>query len=173
MLTWKKNQMLKDHQVFTDVTDMVTHYREVRKNLHKNVYVPKPRTEVQETPPVKKLLPVESRPRISIEPKYIEEYEKSIAGLMAAGKIKKPETQTMRGIVREVADKYKFSVSDIMVPSRRLKNVAARHEAFYRMREELKLSFPKIAAFFGMDHTSILHGVSKHAEKVKKEKSNG
>ena len=176
MLTWKTNQMLKDHQVFTDVTDMMSHYKEVRRNLHKNVYVPKPRAEVPEPPRKKKLLVTEgqkTRPVLSFDPKYIEEYERSMAGLRAANKIKTPDSLTMREIVRQVAEKHKFGVVDITTPSRRLKVVAARHEAFYRMRHELGISYPRIAAFFGMDHTSVLHGVSNHEKKLQKEKANG
>ena len=165
--------MLKDHQAFTDVTDMVAHYKRVRENLHKNIYVPKPIAEVQEPPPKKKIIEVESRPTISIEPKYIEEYERSIQGLREAGRKGKANHVTMRDIVDEVAKKHNFIAKDLMTPSRRMKFVAARHEAFYRMRHELNMSYPRIAAFFGMDHTTVMHGINKHTEKVEKEKANG
>ena len=165
--------MLKDHLAFTDARDMAAHYRQVKENLRKNVYVPEPKAEVQEPPPEKKVIEVEKRPTISIEPKYIEEYERSMEGLWRSGREGRANHVTMRDILKEVADKHGFETSVLMVSSRRLKVVAARHEAFYRMREELKMSYPRIAAFFGMDHTSVLHGVSKHAAKVKKENENG
>lgn len=165
--------MLKDHQAFTNVTDMVTHYKRVRENLHKNVYVPEPRSEVEEPPPKKKLLPVEKRPTLSIEPKYIEEYERSVKGLVESGNQKKANRVTMRDIVDQVAKKHGFYFKDVMYPCRRKKYVAARYESFYRMRNELDMSFPRIAAFFNMDHTSVLHGVRQHEKRIKKENKNG
>jgi Bacterial dnaA protein helix-turn-helix len=165
--------MLKDHQVFTDARDMVAHYKRVRENLHKNVYVPEPRSEVEDPPPKKKVLEVEERPKISIDPKYIEEYERSIQGLREAGRKGKANHVTMRDIVNEVAKKHNFTAEDLLVPSRRKKFVAARHEAFYRMRHELKLPYPRIAMFFDMDHSTVIHGIKKHAKSLEKEKANG
>lgn len=165
--------MLKDHQVFTDARDMVAHYKRVRENLHKNVYVPEPRSEVEDPPPKKKVLEVEERPKISIDPKYIEEYERSIQGLREAGRKGKANHVTMRDIVNEVAKKHNFTAEDLLVPSRRKKFVAARHEAFYRMRHELKLPYPRIAMFFDMDHSTVIHGIKKHAKLLEKENSNG
>ena len=165
--------MLKDHQVFTDARDMVAHYKRVRENLHKNVYVPEPRSEVEDPPPKKKVLEVEERPKISIDPKYIEEYERSIQGLREAGRKGKANHVTMRDIVNEVAKKHNFTAEDLLVPSRRKKFVAARHEAFYRMRHELKLPYPRIAMFFDMDHSTVIHGIKKHAKSLEEENSNG
>jgi chromosomal replication initiation ATPase DnaA len=170
--------MQKDHQVFTDARDMAAHYRQVRKNLMKNVIVPKtpepepePMTEVQE-PTITEIIASNKGPRIIISEQHMREYEESIAGLRKAKK--EGGKKSMRDIAKEVADKHGFTLDDLMIRSRRQKLSIARHEAFYRMRYELNLSYPKIGSFFGMDHTSVMHGVYKHEGKsLKKEKNDG
>ena len=75
-------------------------------------------------------------------------------------------------IVHQVAKKHKLKAKDILGPSRFRVIVTARNEAFYRMRTEilvsgLPMSYPAIGRRFGgMDHTSVLHGVRKHAESI-------
>jgi hypothetical protein len=158
--------MLKDQPVFTDIADMSAHYRAVKENLRKNVYVPKPMSEVQDSPVRKKLLVSDDRrTRLVVPEKYLDEYKQSIKGLKESGKITK---LTMREIVKEVAEKHRLKENDLMTPSRRKNIIAARHEAFYRMRHELKMAFPRIAAYFMMDHTTVIHGVRKHEELSKK-----
>jgi chromosomal replication initiation ATPase DnaA len=39
----------------------------------------------------------------------------------------------------------------------------ARHEVFWRCRDELELSFPEIGAAFGYDHTAVLQGSRRYA----------
>ena len=158
--------MLKDHLVFTDVADMSAHYRAVKENLRKNAYVPKvePRSEVQEAPVRKKLL-VSDNGGIVVPQKYLDEYKQSLQGLKESGRITK---LTMKEIVKEVAEKHGLKADTLMAPSRRKNIISARHEAFYRMRYELKMAFPRIAAYFMMDHTTVLHGVRKHEENLKK-----
>jgi hypothetical protein len=72
-------------------------------------------------------------------------------------------------IVEQVCKKHGLVPNDILRPSRAKRTVAARNEAFYRMRTEiliggLPMSFPSIGKRFGgMDHTTVLHGYRRHS----------
>lgn len=69
-------------------------------------------------------------------------------------------------ILDKVADFYDISVEEIVGPKRDKEIVVPRQVAMYLMREELHLSFPKIATEIRKkDHTTIMHGV----EKIEKE----
>jgi len=83
--------------------------------------------------------------------------------------ISKIPPRQSRVIIETVAEKHGMSVEEIMARSRKDRIVAARHEAFYLLREA-GYSFPQIGRFFGgMDHTTALHGAVKHEAKLKKE----
>ena len=69
-----------------------------------------------------------------------------------------------KDIIDQVATKYGIAAREIIGPWRPRHITKARHEAMYRCRTELFMSYPKIGAIFGgRDHTSVLHGVVKHA----------
>jgi chromosomal replication initiation ATPase DnaA len=91
-------------------------------------------------------------------------------GLVHSGKAKKI---TMADVLAEVAEKHGLKPLQLKARVRRKGLTEARFEAFYRMRNELKVSYPQIAMFFGMDHTSVLHGVRMHEQKLEKAKNNG
>ena len=76
-----------------------------------------------------------------------------------------PEPIRWRAVIREVAQKHRLPVPYLLSTRRDHQVVVARHEAFFRLRTELAMSLPAIGRRFGMDHTSILHGVRKHAER--------
>lgn len=66
-------------------------------------------------------------------------------------------------IVYEVAKAHLVSFSDIVGHARSYPIVAARQEAYYRLRTELGLSFPEIGRRMGgKDHTGVMHGFNKH-----------
>jgi hypothetical protein len=67
-----------------------------------------------------------------------------------------------RLIAREVAQKHKVRVSDLL-SNRRFKDiVTARHEAFWRCREETAMSLTQIGLRFNKDHTTVLHGIRRY-----------
>jgi transposase len=74
-----------------------------------------------------------------------------------------PET---RAIIAEVAQAYGVTTETIMGRDRNRAAAWPRQEVFYRLRHERGLSYPKIGAIFGRDHTTILHGATKHAERM-------
>lgn len=79
---------------------------------------------------------------------------------------------TMREIIRSVAARRGISVEEIKGPHLRKDIVRARHEAMYLCRAEGCWSFPQIgAAFGGRDHTSVMNGVRRHAERLEEDLS--
>jgi chromosomal replication initiator protein len=73
-------------------------------------------------------------------------------------------------ILRDVAERHGVTVGDIKGVSRKIKFVRARQEACYLLREELKLSYPRIGLHLGnKDHTTILHGIRKYKKTHLKE----
>lgn len=68
-------------------------------------------------------------------------------------------------IIAEVAAKHDLTVTSLKGERRTRPFVRARQEAFYRLRAELRLSFPQIGAIFDRDHTTVLHGVRSFAER--------
>jgi len=79
----------------------------------------------------------------------------------------------VENIIRECAAKHNVGFSEVLGKSKRLPIVKARWEAFYRIREELRplavdpnaYSLQRIGNVFGgMDHTTVLHGINRHAK---------
>lgn len=72
----------------------------------------------------------------------------------------------MMAMVSEVAAKHGIAAKDIFSDRRAVKLCRARHECFWRMREETILSFPQIGRFFHRDHSTIMSGCKKHARRM-------
>jgi hypothetical protein len=67
-------------------------------------------------------------------------------------------------IVTEVCEKHKIGRVEVMSRTRRYAVVNARHEVMWRMRAETTMSLPEIGKRLGgFDHTTVLHGVRRHA----------
>lgn len=77
---------------------------------------------------------------------------------------------TMREIVAEVARETGVRVEVLRRPVGPFEPRAvarARHYAMWRMRRETRQSLPQIGAFLGgRDHTTVLYGVRKHAQRL-------
>lgn len=72
-----------------------------------------------------------------------------------------------RDIVCEVCAKHGVSVLDVMGSYRDRRIVHARQEAMYRLRHETTMSYPEIGRRLGdKDHTTVMHGEAKHAERM-------
>lgn len=77
---------------------------------------------------------------------------------------------TVDDIIRAVADYFKIKTQDIK-SERRMKSIALpRQIAMYIARTKLNCSFPELGEKFGgKDHSTIIHGVRKIEEKIKKD----
>lgn len=78
--------------------------------------------------------------------------------------VRRPSWKT---ILREVSEKHKVAMVDLLSSRRSQAYVIARQEAMYRMRHETSMTFPQIGRRMGgRDHTTVLYGIRKHAERM-------
>ncbi len=78
------------------------------------------------------------------------------------GSTKRPRHLSAKHIIERTAKYFQISVSDMVGPKRDKDIVVPRQIAMYMMRNELHLSFPKIAQELGRkDHTTAMHSVEK------------
>jgi chromosomal replication initiator protein len=76
--------------------------------------------------------------------------------------------RAMPEIAQEVAESYDVTVRDITGPSRRKAISRARQAFMYEAYQQPHLSTPMIGAFLGgRDHTTIVHGVKQHRERLR------
>src|SRR5690606_28235360 len=74
----------------------------------------------------------------------------------------RPKHISARQIIERTARHFQVSVDDILGPKRDKDIVVPRQVAMYMLRNELHLSFPKIAKELGRkDHTTAIHSVEK------------
>lgn len=76
------------------------------------------------------------------------------------------QAEGWKRILREVSSSSLIHVRDILGKSRSKPIVAARQETCYRMVTELNMSYPAVGRRMGLDHSTVLHSVRKHAEKT-------
>lgn len=76
-----------------------------------------------------------------------------------------PARASWRAIVAVVADRRGVTVSEIMSRAKQRRIAYARFEAWAEIRENIPLaSYPIIAEWFAVDHSTVLHGVRRWAE---------
>jgi chromosomal replication initiator protein len=75
--------------------------------------------------------------------------------------------KSFHDVKREVCRKYGITLNDLDGKRMFRKFVEARSEAWWRGRHELKKSYLWLAFYSGQkDHTTVLHGVKRHEEKL-------
>lgn len=90
----------------------------------------------------------------------------SIASSLLSVNKTRPKHLSAKQIVERTARHYQIQVEEIIGPKRDKDIVVPRQVAMYMLRNELHLSFPKIARELGRkDHTTAIHSV----EKIEKE----
>lgn len=75
-------------------------------------------------------------------------------------------TVRWRKIMSEVAKKHNMSVIEMTGRQRSTKHVNARYELWNRLRTETRMSLPEIGRRTGRDHTSVLAGLRRYAERT-------
>ncbi len=76
----------------------------------------------------------------------------------------------VKNIISTICRTYDISRDDLLGNSRLAKLVFPRHLTIYFLRENLKLSFPRIAKIAGRDHSSAMHAYEKIRHLMKLEK---
>ena len=70
-------------------------------------------------------------------------------------------------IAIDICKKHDSSFEEIFNDNRRHDLVVIRQEIFYEIRHQLGMSLPEIGRRFNRDHTTVLHGIKKHEERMK------
>jgi len=73
-------------------------------------------------------------------------------------------------VILDVCKKHKVSYADVLGEGRTHKVVKASQEVYYRLKVERNMSYSSVGKRLGKDHSTIMYGVSKHEELLKKEK---
>jgi chromosomal replication initiation ATPase DnaA len=76
---------------------------------------------------------------------------------------------TLRRIAEEVCAEHGFPISRLLSDYRRQPEVRWRQEFMWRAYQTGLFSYPTIGRFLGKDHTSVVHGVRAHAERLASE----
>lgn len=80
-------------------------------------------------------------------------------------------------IIKMVADRHGFSFAEITGEGRDAPVVKARQEAMWLLREQKKpngghrFSLPQIGGHFCRDHTTVLHSLARHEERIANDKA--
>jgi len=98
--------------------------------------------------------------------------EERIATGGAAASLTADERWHALQIVTGAAAEFGLTPKEMMESGRSGETAYARQKAMYRLREELKLSFPQIGAIFGKHHTTIIHGYYSVKRAMAREKKN-
>lgn len=71
-----------------------------------------------------------------------------------------------RRILAEVAQGHGLSVFDLTGKTQFAHIARARHEAMFRIYRETRLSSVQVGALLNRDHSTVLYGIRKHAERA-------
>jgi len=74
-------------------------------------------------------------------------------------------------IITSTAHYFNLSLDDLKGPNRTANIALARQIAMYLCRDLTELSLPKIGAFFGRDHTTVMHACRKIADMMVKDRT--
>lgn len=81
-----------------------------------------------------------------------------------------PPTPSRSDLIRfrieAVAKRHGLPLACILGARRTRPVSIARHEAYWEIKTTFGLSYPRLGVIFGRDHTSIMHGVRKHEERM-------
>ncbi len=76
------------------------------------------------------------------------------------------DKDALRRIIFEVSAKTGYSVQNLLCDRRNAPLVRARHEVWWRARNETQFSLPQIATAYNRDHTTIIHGIRMHEKRM-------
>jgi chromosomal replication initiator protein len=94
-----------------------------------------------------------------------------VSGLLSVSK-SRPKHLSAKQIIERTARHFQVPMEDMLGPKRDKDIVFPRQIAMYMLREELHLSFPKIAHELGRkDHTTAIHSVDKITKESEKDAS--
>lgn len=91
-----------------------------------------------------------------------------IGTALLADRLRMVSTATVRAVVADVAFQHGYTPADLIGQERHRAVCRARQHAYWAVRQaKPHLSYPQIGRFFGgRDHTTIMHGVAAHEERM-------
>ena len=101
------------------------------------------------------------------------EYVESLKGAMInadvilPGRFNPMAVPRWQAIVQDVSHKRGVAVAELMGRSQRFAVSHARFECWSLIREKLGVSYPTIARWWGVDHSSVMHGVRRWETQLK------
>jgi hypothetical protein len=87
-------------------------------------------------------------------------------GLIAQPAVARDRAPSMKEIAESVSWRYGVPMEDLRGPSRLKAFALARQAAMYEMVVEDRWSLPQIGLYFDRDHTTVLHGYRRHAQRL-------
>lgn len=81
-------------------------------------------------------------------------------------RIAQTKRRMMRDVAEEAAREYGVDLGQIRSRARSRAVVRARQEAMRRIRDEMGRTYPEIGQWFGLDHTTVIHGVRRARERL-------
>jgi hypothetical protein len=91
----------------------------------------------------------------------------NVGNAIRVSKISRTAIMPASKIIFEVAEKHGLTIADLKGEGRKVPVAIARQEAFWRLRTELGLSYPRIGTIFnGRDHSTVIHGIRRHAARL-------
>jgi chromosomal replication initiator protein len=89
-------------------------------------------------------------------------------GLVNNTRISRPQHLTSKQVISTVANYYQLQVKDVLSADRSSHIKTPRQIAMYLIREELNMSFPKIAKEFNKkDHTTVMNAMRRIENDIK------
>lgn len=82
-----------------------------------------------------------------------------------------PRRPTVRSVMRDACEAHEVTMEELRSNSRVKRIVRARQQCFYHMRRYVswrggQMSLITIANFFGVDHTTVIHGINQHTKRL-------
>lgn len=141
--------------------ELIERYAEARQRLWGET-VPAPRRHLLTSPKPEPHRFPEATRRMAKMPKII--HARTTGGNEV---LPLPDAERWKAIISEVCEKYGIDWIELASHRRSVPAVIARHEAMYRMRHETVMSLPAIGRRLGgRDHTSVIHGIRRHEERM-------
>ena len=75
----------------------------------------------------------------------------------------------MHAIAIEICQKHKVTLAELRSRRRDRPLAWARQEFWWRCKKETPASLPEMGRYLERDHTTAMHGIKAHAERMKKE----
>jgi chromosomal replication initiator protein len=89
----------------------------------------------------------------------------SLSAVMDELPVVTDDASPLERIVERVAERYRVSVKTVRGPSR-VRNVAWARQVAMSVARSAGFSFPQIGAFFGRDHSTVMHSCAKVTERA-------